>query len=221
LRAQLTKALNDDSVTEIVLDVNSGGGTAQAAFECAEFIYQARSTKPIRAIVNFNAYSGAYLLASACSEIIVSDTSGVGSVGVYQKRTDVTAWYEENGIKIDTFFRGARKVDFHQDMVMSEDERAAINKSMDTTYTKFVNAVAKYRELTTEQVIATEADTFEGQIAVDLGLADRVATPQDAINQIAQAIVANMPIANKKAQTITNNSSIAIQAAHMKMKSQL
>ena len=61
LRSQLTKALNDDQVSEVVLDIQSGGGTAQAAFECAEFIYQSRVIKPIRAIINFNAYSGAYL----------------------------------------------------------------------------------------------------------------------------------------------------------------
>lgn len=89
LRGHIQKALNDESVLEIVLDINSGGGTAQAAFELAEFIYQARSIKPIRAIINFNAYSGAYLIASACTEIIISDTAGVGSIGVYQKRLDI------------------------------------------------------------------------------------------------------------------------------------
>ena len=213
LRSQLTKALNDDQVSEVVLDIQSGGGTAQAAFECAEFIYQSRAIKPIRAIINFNAYSGAYLLASACTEIIVSDTSGVGSIGVYQKRVDLTQMYEANGIKIETFFRGARKVDFHSDMEMSEEERASIDASMESTYMKFVNAVAKYRNLSVEQVIATEADTFEGQQAVDLGLADRVATPQDAINEIAQTILA------KQAPQAT--SSITIQAAHIKMTTQL
>ena len=219
LRCQMTKALNDDQVSEIVLDIQSGGGTAQAAFECAEFIYQSRTIKPIRAIINFNAYSGAYLLASACTEIIVSDTSGVGSIGVYQKRVDLTKMYEANGIKIETFFRGARKVDFHSDMEMSKEERASIDASMELTYMKFVNAVAKYRNLSVEQVIATEADTFEGQQAVDLGLADRVSTPQDAINEIAQTIIANQ--APQTSQITQVTSSIAIQAAHMKMTTQL
>ena len=222
LRSQLTKALNDDQVSEIVLDIQSGGGTAQAAFECAEFIYQSRTIKPIRAIINFNAYSGAYLLASACTEIIVSDTSGVGSIGVYQKRVDLTQMYEDNGIKIETFFRGARKVDFHPDMAISEEERASIDASMDATYMKFVNAVAKYRSLSVEQVIATEADTFEGQQAVDLGLADRVSTPQDAINEIAQSIIANQaPQALQIPQITKVTNSITIQAAHMSMTTQL
>lgn len=202
LRSQLQKALNDESVLEIVLDINSGGGTAQAAFECAEFIYQARSVKPIRAIINFNAYSGAYLIAAACTEIIISDTAGVGSIGVYQKRLDMTKAYDAAGFKVHTFHRGATKVYFHPDVEMSDEERAHTEKNIELTYQKFVGAIVKYREMTTEQVIATEADTYDGQAAIDLKLADRLATPQDAINQIAKSAVqrSSAPIIGRRIQ---------------------
>mgnify|MGYP001450772124 FL=1 len=202
LRSQLQKALNDESVLEIVLDINSGGGTAQAAFECAEFIYQARSVKPIRAIINFNAYSGAYLIAAACTEIIISDTAGVGSIGVYQKRLDMTKAYDDAGFKVHTFHRGATKVYFHPDVEMSDEERAHTEKNIELTYQKFVGAIVKYREMSTEQVIATEADTYDGQAAIDLKLADRLATPQDAINQIAKSAVqrSSAPIIGRSIQ---------------------
>ena len=213
LRTQLTKALNDDGVSEVILDVNSGGGNAQGAFEIAEFIYQSRSIKPIRCIVNFNAFSGAYLIAAACSEIIVSDTSGVGSIGVYTKRLDLTQHYQEQGVKIHSFYRGARKIDFHPDTELSEDERANIEKNMESTYQKFVSVVAKYRGLSVEAVIATEADCFEGPQSIELGLADRLATPQDAINQITQSVLAN--------QSSVSHQAISIQAAHLRMQSQL
>jgi signal peptide peptidase SppA len=213
LRTQLTKALNDDGISEIVLDVNSGGGNAQGAFEIAEFIYQSRSIKPIRCIVNFNAFSGAYLIAAACSEIIVSDTSGVGSIGVYTKRLDLTQYYQDQGVKIHSFYRGARKIDFHPDTELSEEERSNIESNMESTYQKFIHAVAKYRGMTAEAVIATEADCFEGQKGIELGLADRLATPQDAINQITQNVLSN--------QTPMAQQSISIQAAHMRMQSQL
>tara|TARA_Y100000780_G_scaffold186390_1_gene172961 strand:+ start:44084 stop:45019 length:936 start_codon:yes stop_codon:yes gene_type:complete len=202
LRSQLQKALNDESVLEIVLDINSGGGTAQAAFECAEFIYQARSIKPIRAIINFNAYSGAYLIAAACTEIIISDTAGVGSIGVYQKRLDMTKAYDDAGFKVHTFHRGATKVYFHPDVEMSDEERAHTEKNIELTYQKFVGAIVKYREMSTEQVTATEADTYDGQAAIDLKLADRLATPQDAINQIAKSAVqrSSAPIIGRSIQ---------------------
>jgi signal peptide peptidase SppA len=213
LRTQITHALNDGGVSEIVLDVNSGGGNAQGAFEIAEFIYQSRSIKPIRCIVNFNAFSGAYLIAAACTEIIVSDTSGVGSVGVYTKRLDLTQFYQDQGVKIHTFYRGARKVDFHPDVEMSEEERLSTESKMESTYQKFINAIAKYRDMTIEAVTASAADCFEGQKGIELGLADRLATPQDAINQITQSVLAN--------QTPIPQQSISIQAAHLRMQSQL
>jgi len=213
LRTQLTQALNDDGVTEIILDVNSGGGNAQGAFEIAEFIYQSREIKPIRCVVNFNAFSGAYLIAAACTEIIVSDTSGVGSIGVYTKRLDLTQYYQDQGVKIHSFYRGARKIDFHPDSELSEEERDHIENNIESTYQKFINAVAKYRGMTAEAVIATQADRVEGQQGIELGLADRMAAPQDAINQISQNILAN--------SLSTPQKSISIQAAHMRMRSQL
>lgn len=188
LQSQINTALKDDSVQEIVLDINSGGGSAQGGFECADFIKQAKSKKPIRAIVNMNAYSGAYLIACACTEIIISKTAGVGSIGVYLKRLDLTEHYEQQGAKIHTFFRGATKVDFHPDMALSDAETARINTSIDETYQMFVDYVADNRNLSADKVKATQADTYLGQKAIDLGLADRLATPQDAINSIVGKI---------------------------------
>ena len=155
----------------------------------------------------------AYLIAAACTEIIISETGGVGSIGVYTKRLDLSKFYSEEGIEIHTFYRGARKIDFHPDVALSEEERQSIETNIENTYQKFVNAVVKYRNLTIEQVEATQADCFEGQQAIDLGLADRLATPQDAINQIAQVIAS--------ARKPNTNNSITIQAAHLRMQSQL
>ncbi|AIY65191.1 S49 family peptidase [Pseudoalteromonas piratica] len=211
IRNQLSKALNDDSVKEIALDINSGGGSAQGAFELAEYIYQNRDKKPIRAIVNFNAYSGAYLIAAACTEIILSDTGGVGSVGVYTKRYDLSKWYEEQNVDIHTFYRGARKVDRQPDVAMTDEERLSIELDMDKTYQKFTDAISRYRNISIDEAINTEADCFEGEEAIKLGLADTLSTPQEAVNSIASRIVASQ----------TQQPTISIQAAHMRMQTQL
>ncbi|MBD1583492.1 S49 family peptidase [Pseudoalteromonas sp. S16_S37] len=188
LQKQINAALKDDKVQEIALDINSGGGSAQGAFECADFIKQAAQQKPIRAIINMNACSGAYLIACACTEIIISKTAVVGSVGVYLKRLDLTAHYEQNGVKIHTFYRGATKVDFHPDIALSEEERKRIEYDTEATYQMFVEYVSQNRNLSIADVQATEADTYQGQAAIDMGLADRLATPQDAINSIVHSV---------------------------------
>ncbi len=190
LRNQISDAMNDSQVKEIVLDIQSGGGTAQAAFECAAFIHEAQKQKPIRAVINYNAYSAAYLIASACTEIIISETGGVGSIGVYQKRLDISAYYNDMGVIMHTFYRGAKKVFMHPDIEMSDEEKEHIESGIEKTYQQFVNAVAKYRNMSVDEVQATEADCYSGQEAIDLKLADTLSSdPQAAINTVAQRLI--------------------------------
>lgn len=189
LRNQVSKGLNDNKIKEIVLDIQSGGGTAQAAFECAAFIHEAQKQKPIRAVINYNAYSAAYLIASACTEIIISETGGVGSIGVYQKRLDISAYYKDMGVIMHTFYRGAKKVFMHPDLEMSDEEREDIEVGIEKTYQQFVNAVAKYRNMSAKEVQETEAACFSGQEAIDLKLADTLSSdPQAAINSVAKRL---------------------------------
>ncbi|MBR7437618.1 S49 family peptidase, partial [Klebsiella pneumoniae] len=72
----------DPSISEMVLDINSGGGAAVGCNELVDYIYQSRDSEPITAIVNYSAYSSAYFMASACSKIIVSQTSVGVAIGV-------------------------------------------------------------------------------------------------------------------------------------------
>ena len=97
IRSQVHAALNDPSISEIVLDINSGGGAAVGCKELADYIFQSRQTKPITAIVNYSAYSAAYFIASACSKIVVSQTSGVGSIGVIMNTWILPGWKSKWG----------------------------------------------------------------------------------------------------------------------------
>jgi signal peptide peptidase SppA len=205
IRNQLQAALASDNIKEIILDINSGGGSAQGAFELAAFIREATAQKKITALVNHNAYSAAYLIASACSEIVLSATSGVGSIGVYQKRLDLSAALEQKGIVMHTFYRGACKVFFHPDIAIGDDERAHIESGIEETYQDFINAVATYRGLSAEAVQATEADCFNGQKAIDLGLADTLSDAQSAVNTIVRRLSAptNTPRIQARAAALT------------------
>lgn len=121
IRGQLQAALNDPSISEIVLDINSGGGAAVGCKELADYIYQSRDTKPITAIVNYSAYSAAYFIASACSKIIVSQTSGVGSIGVIMEHLDTSKMEEKMGLTFTTIYRGDNKNNGTQHEPLSEE----------------------------------------------------------------------------------------------------
>jgi ClpP class serine protease len=48
--------------------------------------------------------------------------------------------------------------------------------------------VAEYRGLTPEQVMATEAALYRGKAGIAAGLADRLQSPQDAVDHISRAV---------------------------------
>ncbi|WP_211475044.1 S49 family peptidase [Collimonas humicola] len=188
LRTQLNQALADPAVEHIALDLDSPGGSTSGAFELADDIFAARTIKPITAIVNFNAYSAGYLMAAAASDVVISRTSGVGSIGVIAKHVDMSKRLEQQGVKVTTVYAGAHKNDLTPNEPISDQSMAFLQDLVQGFYEQFVNAVAQYRGLTVDAVRATEAGVFSGQRGIDMGLADRIETPQTAVNRIAASV---------------------------------
>ncbi|MGU7635317.1 S49 family peptidase, partial [Klebsiella quasipneumoniae] len=209
-RGQLQAALNDPSISEIVLDINSGGGAAVGCKELADYIYQSRDTKPITAIVNYSAYSAAYFIASACSKIIVSQTSGVGSIGVIMEHLDTSKMEEKMGLTFTTIYRGDNKNNGTQHEPLSEESLGMFQGMIDEMYETFTGSVAEYRGLNQQAVIDTQAGLYFGPGAVSAGLADEVSDPQAAINAIAA-----------KYQQPRQKTSIQMQAAAMDLQTKM
>jgi signal peptide peptidase SppA len=191
IAAQVDAALADPGCAHIVFDIDSPGGAATGAFELAGRIRAAGQIKPTTAIVNFHAMSGAYLIASACNDISLSQTGGVGSIGVIAQHMDISKMNEAMGLKITAVYRGDKKNNLTPNEPLSDSSLAELNAMVDRTYQQFVDAVATNRSLTRAQVIDTQAGLYFGQDAIDAGLADRLETPQDAINRIAAEVAAN------------------------------
>lgn len=197
IRAMLNQAVADPSVEHIVMDVDSPGGSATGCMELAAEIFAARSVKPITAISNFGAYSAAYALASSASELIVAPSSGVGSIGVIARHVDMSKRYEQAGIKVTTVFAGARKNDLSSEAPISEEAYAWLTDLVQKNYESFAQTVARNRSLSVADVKSTEAGVFFGEDAVAAGLADRIETPQAAVNRIAAQVAAQRNTRNR------------------------
>ena len=194
LRVQISAALNHSDVSEIVLDMHTGGGMAMGCKELADFIFESRSIKPFTAMVNFAAYSAGYFIAAACNKIICSPTGGVGSVGVIMETYEVSAWENEVGIKYNTFYRGARKNDASPHEPLTEEAAAEIDKRLDLSYSQFVSSVARYRGIEEQAVIDTQAKLFTADDALMAKLIDEISPAQEAINSLASAYAIEPPM---------------------------
>jgi len=83
MSAQFDLAMNDDSIKEILLAVDSPGGEVSGTNAFAEKIYQARGKKPIKSRVDGMMASAAYWIASASDSIEATDeVNMIGSIGV-------------------------------------------------------------------------------------------------------------------------------------------
>ncbi len=213
IRNNIQRALDYDAVKEIVLDMNSGGGMAIGCKELADFIFEARKIKPITALVNFAAYSACYFIAAACSKIVVSQTSGVGSIGVIMEHMEVSKWEEQIGLKFTTLFRGDHKNDGSPHEPITEQTLLVLNKRLDDAYDMFVGSVAKYRGMDLQKVIDTQAGLMSAKEAIELGFADEMQDPTSAISAIAQPYL--------QAQQRQPSTRLSARAQAMNMETQL
>jgi len=93
IQSSISQAESDSSVSSIVIDVNSPGGSPVASEEIMNSIKS--SQKPIVVWISDVGASGAYLASSSADKIIASPSSMVGSIGVIMQITDLSKYYRK------------------------------------------------------------------------------------------------------------------------------
>lgn len=186
LGQQFADLVNDPQVSAIVLDVNSPGGQVGGIEELSKKIFDARGTKPIVAVANHLMASAAYWIGTAADEIVVTPSGEVGSIGVFAAHQDISARLEKEGVKVSLIKAGKYKAEANPYEPLSEDARAAIQENVSDIYGSFVDAVARNRGV---KPAAVRTGFGEGRVvsakqAIDLGMADRIGTLDDVINQL-------------------------------------
>ena len=188
LEDRIMDAATDPAVRAVLLDIDSSGGEAAGVFDLADLVYEARSLKPVWAVADEEAFSGAYAIASAAERLIVPRTGGLGAIGVVAVHVDRSARDAMEGFRTTTVYAGARKNDLNPHETLKDDARQTLQTEVDRVYRLFVDTVARNRGLTADAVRATEARLFFGEDAVRAGLADEVGTMRSAFAALADTL---------------------------------
>ena len=188
IRNAINMALEDSEIETIVLDVNSNGGEVCGCFEIANFIKEAKNAKPIHAVVDGGCYSAAYAIASACSTITTTPSSGVGSIGVVAVHASYEKMLDNEGIAVTIIQAGDKKTDGTPYKNLTDSAKTDIQQRVNDNYAEFTALVANNRNLSVDDVIKTQAACYTAKDAMELGLIDAVAmsvdeTISDFINQ--------------------------------------
>ncbi len=187
--AALRTLLADDSVSQILIDIDSPGGSVYGVAELADEIQSARAQKPVVAIANSLAASAAYWIGCAASEFYVTPGGEVGSIGVWQAHQDFSKALEEAGVKTTLISAGKYKVEGNPYSALDEEAQAFMQSRVDDYYAAFTKAVAKGRGVPISQVREGMGlgRVLGADAAVQQSMVDDVATFDEVLSRMRRA----------------------------------
>ncbi len=185
IKLDMQAMIDNPQVKTIVARFDTPGGMASNCFDLSDYIYNLRGqgTKLI-AQIDDNAYSAGFLIASAFDEIQLSRTSGVGSVGVVSYHVNKSGAHEKAGLDIEFIYAGDKKVLGNSTEPLSDEARSLMQTEISRLYNMFTETVARNLSMNVQAVIDTQAGTYYGQGAIDIGFAHKLGTFDDLMTSL-------------------------------------
>ncbi len=178
-------AADDERVDAIILDIDSPGGSVFGTHELADKVKAAGKKKKVIGVANAMAASAAFWVGAQATELVVTPSGMVGSVGVYSMHVDRSGELAEAGLKVTLVASTPEKVAGHEFGPLDEVGLIDKQETVDGYYKQFLKAVAAGRQTTTANVQETFGKggmVLAGE-AVKRGMADRVGTLDDVLGR--------------------------------------
>jgi signal peptide peptidase SppA len=191
----LRQMLADDTVGQILIDIDSPGGSVYGVAELASEIVKARAQKPVIAVANSLAASAAYWIGCSASEFYVTPGGEVGSIGVWQAHFDYSKALEEEGVKPTLISAGKFKVEGNPYVPLDEQAQAFMQSRVDDYYNAFIEAVALGRSVSTSDVRSGmgEGRVLGADAALAAGMVDGIATFDDVLAKMQASVRSTKP----------------------------
>ncbi|MFC3559383.1 signal peptide peptidase SppA [Pedobacter jamesrossensis] len=184
----IRKARLDDDIKAIVIRVNSPGGSALASDVIWREIVLTKKEKPVIASFGDVAASGGYYIGCAADSIFVQPNTITGSIGVFGLIPNFqNLMTNKLGITFDGVKTGKYADIMATNRPMTEGERFIIQNELNRIYSGFVSRVADGRKKSKAYIDSIGGGhVWIGTDAVQIGLADRIGSFNDAIAAAAK-----------------------------------
>ncbi|AZS27524.1 S49 family peptidase (plasmid) [Vibrio anguillarum] len=172
------QALNDPSVSAIMLDIDSPGGEVSGIHEMSEMIFAGRSKKKTVAYIGGQGCSAAYWLASSASEVVIDATASVGSIGVVMT-------LQRNKKNENIEFVSSQSPKKHLDPASSAG-RSECQKHLDVLAGVFIDRVARNMKVNRSTVLKDfgRGGVLMGKAAVKNRMVHKLGSFEGVIKQL-------------------------------------
>jgi protease-4 len=185
IAAGLREAAADDSVSAIVLRVDSPGGSVGASETIWRAVKKARDRgKPVVASMGAVAASGGYYVSMGADVIVANPGTITGSIGVYAGKLVARDLKGRLGVGSDAVRTNANADAWSINAPFTPEQHAQVEAEADLSYTDFVQRVAAGRNLSTEDVEAVaRGRVWTGADALERGLVDKLGGLRTAVRR--------------------------------------
>jgi protease IV len=185
IAAGLREAAHDDSVSAIVLRVDSPGGSVTASETIWREVKKARERgKPVVASMGSVAASGGYYVAMGADAIVANPGTITGSIGVLTGKLVARDLKDRLGVGSDAVRTNANADAWSPNAPFTPEQHAQIEAEVDLFYDDFVQRVAQGRHLSVEAVEAVaRGRVWTGADAFDHGLVDELGGLRAAVRR--------------------------------------
>lgn len=185
---EIRKLREDDKIKAVVLRVNSPGGSALASEEIWRELYLLKQEKPLVVSMGDYAASGGYYISCVADEIMANATTLTGSIGVYGVIFSAEKLMRETLRVNSEVVRTHGHADMGSpDRLLTEEEKAIVQRSVESVYDVFTRRVADGRGMTQAAVDSIgQGRVWSGEDALEIGLVDALGGLQDAIARAAE-----------------------------------
>jgi len=191
LKDRIEALIEDDEVHGVMLDIDSGGGSASGIAETAEAIAKLNKEKPVYTSVEGTMASAAYWLGSQASVVFASGSSKVGSIGVYLPVIDNSESYKSQGVHVELIknkeatYKGAG----FDGTALTTDQKEYLTEMVQDIYEDFKGSVLSARkDIPTE---AMQGQVYLGRRAKGVQLVDVIGGFKDAYQMLAYQVEKN------------------------------
>jgi signal peptide peptidase SppA len=168
----LAAAAQDPEIQNVMLVINSPGGSVTGVPESAARVAELAATKNVFAFTEGLCCSAAYYIASQADQVYGTASSDVGSIGVYMALLDATRALDKKGVSVNFIKDGKFKGMGAPFKALTDDERSMFQAEVDKIGAMFRAAVnAKRPDVSIDTM---QGQSFFGDNALDAGLVDGI-----------------------------------------------